>query len=187
MSILLLLGLTILTALDLQAQYFDIAPFARRCCLSDEHKLQVAFDYNYARRASQGFEKSSDRFICGLQWAEERDVASVHIRFATPLATEKLSIQYWFLNWPYAPPKMPTIEDPVDDPWQGEWLTAKSKISCHGQDCHLTFLPLDKSENPKADNLPGLLYRRTLKIRLLSDNQPAPVERLEVFSGSQQK
>jgi len=177
----------LLTAFDLQAQSFDIAPFARRCCISDEHKLPTAFDYDYVRFASQGFEKSGDRFIYGLQWAEERDVESLHIRFASPFVAEKLSIQYWFLNWPYAPPKMPTIEDPVDDPWQGQWLTARSKINCQGQDCHLTFVPLDKSENPKADNLPGLAYRRTLKVRLLSNDQPPAVERLEVFSESRQK
>jgi hypothetical protein len=187
MNILFLLGIMLLTAFDLQAQSFDIAPFARRCCISDEHKLQVAFDYGYAHHASQGFEKSGDRFVYGLQWAEERDVASLHIRFASAFVAEKLSIQYWFMNWPYVPPKMPTIEDPVDDPWQGHWLTARSKISCEGQDCRLTFLPLDKGENPNADNLPGLPYRRTLKIRLLSNDQPPAVERLEVFSGSQQK
>ncbi len=187
MNILLLFAVIVLTGVDLEAQPFDIAPFARRCCISDEHKLPVAFDYSYARRGSQGFEKSGNRFVYGLQWAEERDVASVHIRFASPLVTQKLSIQYWFLNWPYPPPKMPTIEDPIDDPWQGQWLTAKSKISCEGQDCRLTFFPLDQSENPKADNLPGLLYRRTLKIRLLTNDRPPAVERLEVFSGSQQK
>lgn len=30
---------------------FDIAPFARRCCVADTHALQVAFDYEQARRA----------------------------------------------------------------------------------------------------------------------------------------
>src|SRR5438309_11170676 len=125
MSVLLLFGIMILAGFELQAQSFDIAPFAHRCCISDEHKLPVAFDYGYARHASQGFEKSGDRFVYGLQWAEERDVEKLHIRFARPFAAEKLSIQYWFLNWPYGPPKMPTIEDPVDDPWQGQWLTAR--------------------------------------------------------------
>jgi len=187
MNILLPVLMIFLFAGNLQGQWFDIAPFARRCCVTDEYKLQTAFDYGQAHNAPSGFEKRNAQFVYGLQWAEERDVKTVRIRFAEAFSGKQLSVQYWFLNWPYPPPKMPTIEDPVDDPWQGQWLTAKSKIDCSGRDCELNFLPLEKNENPKADNLPGLLYRRTLKVRLVSGDMPPAVEHLEVFSESLQK
>src|SRR5208337_3770144 len=89
-------------------------------------------------------------------------------------------------NWPDPPPQMPTIEDPVDDPWQGQWRKAATKMDCHGATCSYTFLPLSKEENPRAGNLPGLSYRRTLKLRLVFASA-AQLAKVEVFSGSQEK
>jgi len=95
-------------------------------------------------------------------------------------------VQYWFRNWPYPPPQMPTIEDPVDDPWQGQWLNAATKTACHSGTCSYTFLPLSTVENPRAGNLPGLTYRRTLKVRLVFASNPQ-LETVQVFSGTQER
>lgn len=166
---------------------FDIAPFARRCCVADTHALQVAFDYDLARPASNDAAKASDgRYIYGLQWVEERDVKEVRVHFRKAGAPPEASVEYWFRNWPYSPPRMPTIEDPVDDPWQGKWLKASTKASCQGEECRYTFLPLAATENPNAGNLPNLDYRRTLKVRLIFPAPPG-IEKVEVLSGSQQK
>lgn len=166
---------------------FDIAPFARRCCVADTHALQVAFDYVQARRASKDAEKAADgRYIYGLQWAEERDIKEVRVNFRKAGAPPEASVEYWFRNWPYPPPHMPTIEDPVDDPWQGKWLKASTKVNCQGGECRYTFLPLAATENPNAANLPDLDYRRTLKLRLIFSAAPG-IEKVEVYSGSQQK
>lgn len=169
------------------AAELDIAPLARRCCVLDQHGLQTTFDYNATRRAGLGAEKAADgRFIYGLQWAEERDIKEVRIRFRGAASGPQASVEYWFLNWPYPPPHMPTIEDPVDDPWQGQWLKAAAKVSCQGGECRYTFLPLAESENPRARNLPSLDYRRTLKLRLVFSAE-ANIEKVEVFSGSREK
>ena len=183
----LIFALGALLAAAAQAQSFDIAPFGRRCAGTDTYNLTTTFDYTYSRGTPPAFEKVGERFIYALQWAEERDVKEVHVRFASPYAAKALVVQYWFQNWPYPPPQMPTIEDPVDDPWQGRWLTAKSVLEDQGQDCQVTFLPLDRDENPKAANLAGLRYRRTLKIRLVSKEPPPALQRVEVFTDSTQK
>ena len=165
----------------------DIAPFSRRCCVNDKHTSQAAFEYAKAQRSGVTAEKGEDgRYVYGLQWAEERDIKSVRVQFRAGTPLQQAILQYWFRNWPYPPPQMPTIEDPVDDPWQGEWLKAKTKVNCHENLCEYTFEPLSEGENPKANNLPGLIYRRTLKLRLVFDSQPA-LENVEVYSGSQER
>jgi hypothetical protein len=135
------------------AERFDLAPFARPCCSADQYRLQTTFDYAHPRgvvRAADG------RWIYGLQWAEERDIGQIQVRFRGDRDARAAVVEYWFLNWPYDPPKMPTIEDPVDDPWQGRWLKAASKVGCEGRDCLWTFEPLAPGENPRARNLPGV-------------------------------
>lgn len=166
---------------------FDIAPFARRCCLEDQLRLQVAFDYAENERAGRNAQPApGGGYIYGLQWAEERDIKQVRVHFEPGHEPTRFAVQYWFRNWPYPPPHMPTIEDPVDDPWQGRWLTASSTIHCDEHDCTASFRPLATSENPLARNLPGLDYRRTLKMRLAFGEDPH-LAGVEVFSGSTQR
>jgi hypothetical protein len=169
------------------AQPFDIAPFGHRCAGTDEYKLPTTFDYAFASNAPPAFTKAGDRYVYSLQWAEERDIKEVQVRFASPCSAKGLTVQYWFQNWPYPPPAMPTIEDPVDDPWQGRWLTAKSVLKTNKLDCRFTFLPLDNEENPRAANLPGLGYRRTQKLRLVAEELPPPLTRIRVLTDSTQK
>ena len=53
-------------------------------------------------------------------------------------------------------------------------------------ECRYTFAPLEKAENPNAANLPGLDYRRTLKVRLVFRSDPG-IEAVQVSSGSLEK
>jgi hypothetical protein len=168
-----------------QGSDFNIAPFARRCCIEDKHSSQVAFDYSESQRAGVGAERAlSGRYIYGLQWAEERDISEVLVGFRGE--PRRATLEYWFRNWPYPPPHMPTIEDPVDDPWQGKWLKAETVTACKDSECRYKFALLRDLENPNAKNLPALVYRRTLKLRLVFDFKPE-IERVRVFSGSKQQ
>jgi hypothetical protein len=167
------------------AERADLAPFARPCCSQDAYRLQTTFDYNHPR----GVVTAQDgTWIYGLQWAEERDLFEVAVDFGSAYDARPVKVQYWFHNWPYTPPRMPTIEDPVDDPWQGEWLTAKTEISCDGRRCRFRFLPLERSENRLAANLPGVRYRRAIRFRLRFPAGPQPeLESVKVFSESKVK
>jgi hypothetical protein len=170
-----------------QSTAFDIAPFARRCCVADRHSAQTAYDYDEAQRAGERAEKTTDgRYIYGLQWAEERDIQQARVQFHIGDQPKPATVQYWFRSWPYPPPVMPHIEDPADDPWQGKWITAATVTACKGSECSYRFLPLDEYENPQARNLPGVDYRRTLKLRLVFDSEPE-ITQVAVFSGSQRK
>jgi hypothetical protein len=184
---LFLAALACLLATVGSAASFDIAPFARRCPAENDYKLPTTFDYSLKRAGPQKFEMLGERYVYALQWAEERDIKEVRLRFASPIADQKLTLEYWFKNWPHTPPKMPTYEDPVDDPWQGRWLRAESVCRIEGRECRLTFLPLAQDENPRATNLPSLLYRRALKMRLVCTSPPPALEEIKVFTESTQK
>jgi len=138
-----------------RGQLFDIAPFGRRCCAVDRNFLQVAFDYDEAQHAGQAAERAGDgRYVYGLQWPEERDINEVCFRFRPGTTPVDAAIEYWFGIWPYPPPEeMPSIDDPVDDPWQGRWLNAATKRECQDTSCRYRFLPLEGYENPNTSRL----------------------------------
>ena len=108
----------------------------------------------------------------------------IRARFAGSAEAAGMAVEYWFHTWPPAPPSMPTIEDPLDDPWQGEWVAAH--VECvlkHGVNI-FTFQPLDTAENRLASHLPGVTYRRTLKMRLVLPAGGPKLESLEMSSDS---
>lgn len=51
----------------------------------------------------------------------------------------------------------------------GQWLTAETNRVCEGTECRFTFKPLTEAENPRARNMPGVPYRRTLKVQVSAD------------------
>jgi hypothetical protein len=144
------------------AEYLDLAPFGRT--------------NTYV---------TGDMRADAVEWDDERDVRELRVRYKSAPPPDA-KIEYWFRNWPYPPPRMPTMEDPVDDLWQGKWLAAQSSRECRGSECTYTFQPLLDGENPQAKNLPGTRYRRTLKIRLVSKSGAPAVSSLQVFSETRQ-
>ncbi|HVT91324.1 MAG TPA: hypothetical protein VHD76_00660 [Bryobacteraceae bacterium] len=153
----------------------DIAPFAQ---------LSV-WDGANPRRLSGPGETPGVRNT-GLEWDEERDIRELRVRYKAHAPTG-VRVEYWFKNWPYDPPHMPSFEDPMDDPWQGEWLNALVVESCKGLDCAYRFQPIAEAENKRARNLPGVDYRRTLKVRLVFQSAVEGIESLRAFSGSKEK
>lgn len=151
------------------SEYLDLSPFGRMQTWDGAQAREVTIP-------------GSNLSNIGIEWDEERDVRELAVAYAGTVP-ESVRIEYWFRNWPYAPPKMPTIEDPVDDPWQGEWLAARTSPQCNGSNCKYTFEPLEGAENKLAGNLPGVRYRRTLKVRLVFPT-PTTTSALRVFSDS---
>jgi len=175
----------ILASVSFSAELLDLAPFARPCCSADKHTLQTMFDYHHPK----GLVRAADgRGILGLQWTEERDIFEIAVTFGQPYDASKAAVEYWFKNWPYTPPKMPSIEDPVDEPWQGEWIAARTAVACDGARCRFTFAPLEAAENRLAVNLPGVRYRRALRFRLVFPAGSEPqIGTVQVFGQSQVK
>jgi len=154
------------------AQYLDIAPFAQLSSWTG------AAPHRLAGASSAG---RTDNL--GLEWDEERDVRELLVRYQGAAPTGAV-VEYWNNGWPWDPPKMPSIEDPMDDPWQGKWLKAAVRESCEGSVCRYDFRPLETEENPRADRLPGVAYRRTLKVRVRWPGAPVNVSRIAAFSGT---
>ena len=148
----------------------DIAPFGTLSSWGDSKEPRLA------KVATPGRD-------LGIEWRDERDVHEIRVRFSGP-ALGNVKVQYWFNTWPSPPPEMPNIEDPADDRWQGEWLTAATDQQCGAGECRFTFQPLAKSENRLAGNMPGIRYRRTLKIRLVTEGSLAGVKSIAAYSDS---
>src|SRR5579863_2942304 len=144
------------------AEYLDLAPFGR---------MTNALDGGLR--------------ITTIEWDDERDVREIRARYGSPPHGD-VKVEYWFRNWPYPRPQMPTMEDPVDDLWQGKWLTAEISQDCRASECIYNFQPLAEAENPHAGNLPGTRYRRTLKIRLVTEAGAPEASSLQVFSETRQ-
>lgn len=156
----------------------DIAPFGVLSTWGDAREPMPL--PNLAAASAQG------RRDVGLEWRDERDVRAVRVRFAAA-APVHLKLQYWSQTWPAPVPHMPTIEDPADDRWQGAWLTAQIATRCYDRECRYTFQPLAPAENPRAGNMPGVPYRRALKISLLADSVLPAITALSVFTDSVEK
>jgi hypothetical protein len=123
------------------ATYLDLAPFGQLTSWSGSEPHRFA-DLHSAGKADN----------VGLEWDEERDIREVRVRFEGE-AQKGVAVEYWFKNWPWDTPKMPSIEDPMDDPWQGKWLKAATIESCENSECRYVFAPLALKENRRADRL----------------------------------
>ena len=160
---------------DRTRTHLDLASFGRRYVWEepgDESGVEIK-SWNAAPKSARSV---------GIVWWEERDVRQVRVRFAGGAAPQGIQVQYWALRWPADPPHMPTIEDPLDDPWQGHWITARTEVETKNSLCAIRFQPLAKKENPRAGNLPGVNYRRTLKVRVVLPEQSPSVAAIEVLS-----
>ena len=154
------------------ADYLDLAPFGRLTTWSDKEPRRLAAIADVA--------KSSN---VGIEWDEERDIREIKARYAGE-APKGVRVEYWFHNWPYDPPRMPSFEDPMDDPWQGQWLTAEASERCEKSECRYEFSPLGEAENARAKNLPAVRYRRTLKVRLAFAAGAPAISAISAYSDS---
>jgi hypothetical protein len=136
-------------------------------------------------------QSSESEWNIGAWWKEERDIHHIEIEYKGKMnesLIKNTKVQYWHQTWPGAAPKEHTIEDPMDDPWQGKWLTAETDYQINGNKVIYNFKPLTSSENRLAGNLPEAVnYRRTLKIRLVYNSKPLPVQSFRIISPTNPK
>ena len=162
----------------------DIRPFGDLCYWSD--KTGVLGNLLKQNDFIEVPQTSGSEWNIGIWWKEVRDINSIEIGYEGKISeslAKETKVQYWFQTWPGDPPKRHTIEDLMDDPWQGKWLTADIDFQINGNKVKYTFKPITREENKLAGNLPEPVnYRRTLKIRLLYNSKPPRIHSLSVFS-----
>ncbi len=168
---------------------WDIRPYGDLCYWSD--KTGVLGSLLDANRLIKVPQTADNEWNLGAWWKEERDISSIEVEYnqkVSELQAKETQVQYWFLAWPQKQPKGHSVEDQLDDPWQGKWLTANTSVEVKGNKVVYSFNPLASEENPRAINLPNPVnYRRTLKIRLLYRSNPPEIQSLKVYSPTKSK
>ena len=123
----------------------------------------------------------------GILWREARDLTSLELTFREPVTAavaRAIIVQYWQFTWPEKPPAMPKKEDLEDDLWRGAWITASTRVQVIKNKLIFQFAPLSQEELASAGNLPGVNYRRTLKLRCLFPQDHNVLTGLHAFSSS---
>ena len=168
---------------------WDIRPFGELCYWSD--KTGVLGNILKQNDLIEVPQTSASEWNIGIRWKEVRDINSLEVGYEGKISESLVKgteVQYWFQTWPGDAPKSHTIEDLMDDPWQGKWLTADVDFQINGNKVIYTFKPITKVENKLAGNLPEPVnYRRTLKIRLLYNCKPPRIQSISVFSPTNSK
>jgi hypothetical protein len=168
---------------------WDIRPFGDLCYWSD--KTGVLGNLLKQNDLIEVPQTSESEWNMGIWWKEARDINSIEIGYEGKISeslAKETKVQYWFQTWPGDAPKSHTIEDLMDDPWQGGWFTADIDFKINGNKVKYTFKPITREENKLAGNLPEPVnYRRTLKIRLLYNSRPPRIQSISVFSPTNSK
>ncbi len=134
--------------------------------------------------APYGFVEA-DTKTYSIRWGEPRKIRRVVVEFAENAqlpAPDKVRIQYWHGSWDGKPD--PILAEhgagrvgwaKMDDWTNGQWKDADASVQADGKRWTFTFAPTGAKE---FENLgqPGVAYRKTLKIRIVSDDAlPRPV------------
>jgi hypothetical protein len=94
---------------------------------------------------------------------------------------DTIGVQYFQGYWPQANLGGWTRQD---DPFHGQWVTAKIAESRAGdRGASFTFVPY--SEEQPGKDVPTVRYRRTYRVRfLLGRQQPSPIRNLRAYGPS---
>ncbi|MCY2953721.1 MAG: hypothetical protein NTU53_17340 [Planctomycetota bacterium] len=117
--------------------------------------------------------------ILQLDWTEPRDIRSITLRGPSFPNPDQFQIQYWYRIWP---DNGTGGWQKLDDPFNGQFITAKTTPTSTPGSITFTLAPLDRSENP-AIKQTGHPFRRTYKIRVIS-KAPARISELQAHSDS---
>ena len=185
-------------ALPVAGSPVDVAPFAQVHWWTGSERQDLR-THTIAPNA-QGLltpaqDAASGLWQLGLEWDNPRDIARVAVRFAGPIPTD-LQVQYWRNNWPTeAPERRPGASRGWigrDDPFHGEWTAVRGAASVDGETYSLAFDPLDVPELAGHGSLEQLVqaqhyrasFRRTLKLRLVSQSAMPAVAELHAYTPS---
>ncbi len=127
----------------------------------------------------------------GIRWGEPRKIRRVVVEFAEDAQLpepDKVRLQYWRGSWDGKPD--PILAEhgagrvgwaQMDDWTNGRWREADTWVHADGKRWTFTFAPTGAGEFENLRHL-GVAYRKTLKIRIVTDETlPRPV-RFQTFT-----
>ncbi|HSW45971.1 MAG TPA: hypothetical protein VLM89_10410 [Phycisphaerae bacterium] len=101
--------------------------------------------------------------MIGLEWDEPRVLAEAEIEFRHAIADrDQIRVQYFL---PHMPTTQPAAEPMPDDPFHGQWVTAKSDWWAGDRFVGFAFAPMN--EELKTVGVPADATRRTRRLRFL--------------------
>lgn len=127
-----------------------------------------------------------------IWWEDPRDIFQVVVSFAPGSlpSPNSLRLDYWRSSWPgVRVPKGAVVGAGesgwlANDDWtNGAWQPADSIAALEANQIVFTFHPLDHQEFPDLADFPAV-FRRTLKLRLVSSTPNAPLQRVAAFTDS---
>jgi len=141
------------------------------------------FEVHELERGADGWEAWTDdegQYIIGVEWDEPRDLAEVEIEFRHAIAhREQIKVQYFQNHWPH---EQAIGLVPPDDPFHGQWVTAKAEWWAGDRDVGFAFVPYNQEQPAKG--APAMRYRRTYRLRFLlgkRDHKLPPVRYLRAY------
>lgn len=135
--------------------------------------------------------READGKAQGVRWGEPRKIRRVVVEFspeASVPAAGKVRVQYWHRSWDGK--GEPILAErgaggvgwaAMDDWTNGQWRDADARCQADGRRWTFTFAPTGTKEF-KDLGLPGVGYRKTLKIRIVADEALPRIARLQTFT-----
>jgi hypothetical protein len=101
--------------------------------------------------------------MIGVEWDQPRELAEVEIEFRHAIADrDRIRVQYF---QPHPPTTQPSAGPSIDDPFHGQWVTAKADWWAGDRFVGFAFAPMNE-ESP-GRGLPADATRKTRRLRFL--------------------
>ncbi|MBN1489645.1 MAG: hypothetical protein JXA69_06990, partial [Phycisphaerae bacterium] len=127
----------------------------------------------------------------GLRWAQPRKIRRVEVEYAAaprPQNPQAIRLQYWHRSWDGRPDPVLAERgagsvgwDAMDDWTNGEWKDADATVEATKTGLVFRFNPTGNTEFPDLGH-PGVGYRKTLQIRLITDEALARPAAIRAFT-----
>lgn len=156
--------------------------------LADLKRIPDGFD---AAPFGEKFTEGEGRII-GIRWDEPRKIRQLVVTFEDRLGPEigdRLGVEYWHRNWNGKADPVPSELDAgqtgwahIDDWTNGDWRQALIKPQVGDRTVVIQFTPTGPDEGYEHPEVPGVVYRKTLKMRLRSETALPAIQRLEAIT-----
>lgn len=132
--------------------------------------------------------------VSGIRWAEPRKIRQLVVTFkdnVDPQIAQRIRVEYWHRNWNGKADPVRAEKDAghmgwdhIDDWTNAGWRKALTQPHLRDRTLLVQFPLTGPDEGYERPQVPGVAYRKTLKMRLASDEPLPAIERFEAISES---